>query len=221
MKKRITLLLFAGFILLLNARAQDSPGSYLFYDFLDGTATTKTGNTLQSKFNYNFETEKITFVGEDKIILALTNPERLSHIDINGRRFVQGEKEAFYEKIEITGGEYYIRWKSNNNLQGAHVGYGFYSPSTSTKNVTPILDSSHLPVAEAKEEHEHRIKEELQPMYYIKSNDKFVRITSPKALTKIYKSQKTEIEQFAKENKINFKQQGDIARMLEYVYSLE
>jgi len=58
-------------------------------------------------------------------------------------------------------------------------------------------------------------------VYYLQSGSKYKRFNSAKTLGKLFKGHESEIQTFADKESINFRKMEDVARIVEYGYSLK
>ena len=98
------------------------------------------------------------------------------------------------------------------------VAYGGYSQTSSITSYESFSNSTTGTVHKLNLDEKFRIKKEN--FYYLQSGKSYKRFNSAKSLGKLFKGKESKIEEFAKEHSINFNNIDDIARIVEFAYSL-
>ncbi len=215
------LLLFLCCFLPIVAQGQassDLTNGLLFSQFKEGTVSYKDGKKIKALLNYNSVEEEMLFRNPDNSILALANPAEVTGIQIGNRHFVYARKDAFYEQIAAGNQSFYIQWKSKLISQGKGTAYGGHSQASSITNIGSMqghgADYARFNLDEIFETKTERF-------FYIKQKNSFKKFNSAKTLGKLFKGNEDKIEQFAKENSVDFSKTEDIEKIVAYCYTLE
>jgi len=200
--------------------AQEELGNgYLFPKFENGTVIFKKGNRVAALLNYNLQVQEMQYVDKEQTIMALANLPDILAVIINERRFVPTQSGGiFYEEIQIENGFFYIQHKATMISQGKEAGYGGRSQTSATTSIGQYY-SNEIGRVERLESSE-KFVQKRDNFYYLKSGNSYKRFVSAKTLGKLFKSQASKIETFAKDNSINFTKIEDIAKIVDYGFSL-
>ena len=199
--------------------AQEEVGSgMIFPQFEKGTVVFKDGTHSAASLNYNMLQREILFLNADSTILALANPSEVLVVIIGERRFLPvSSGGVFYEEIEAGKGSFFVERIANMVSAGKAAGYGGYSQTGSVTSYESIQTSSG---AYQKLNPDEKFKLNINVHYYLKSGDSYKKFFSANTLGKLFKGHEAEIEAFAKDQSIDFSKVDDIARIVEYAYSL-
>ena len=219
--KTIRLCLFLSVLSCFNSLfAQEEMGNgMLFTNFDDGILIYKDGTRSSSKFNYNMILEEMLFLNADSTVLALANLSNVLAVIIGDHRFIPTSSgDAFYEEIKAGTNYFFVQRRAKFLSEGKAAGYGGYSQTSSITSINTLYDRSSGLAIKLNPDEKFRMKIEF--FFYIKSGNNYKRFFSAKTLGKLFKGQETKIEQFAKEQSIDFSKIADVARIVEYSYSL-
>jgi len=199
--------------------AQKELGSgMLFPQFEKGTVVFKNGTQTAASLNYNMMQQKMMFLNADSTLLAIANPSDILVVIIGERRFVPASSNGyFYEEIEAGKGSFFVRRSAAMISAGKEAAYGGYSQTSSVDSYSSWQGDGGSPVMLKPNE---KFNLEIEYSYYLKPGKSYKRFYSAKTLGKLFKGYESEIDNFAKEQSINFTKADDVARIVEFGYSL-
>jgi len=199
--------------------AQEEMGNgMLFPQFEKGTVVFKNGARSEASLNYNMIQQEMVFLNADSTIMALANPFEVLVVIIGERRFLPvSSGSVFYEEIEAGKGSFFVQQSAAMVSAGKAAGYGGYSQTSSVTSYESIQTSSGV---YQKLNPNEKFKLNIDVNYYLRSGNSYKRFFSAKTLGKLFKGHEAEIEEFAKDQSLDFSKTDDIARIVEYGYSL-
>lgn len=187
--------------------------------FEQGTVIFKNGSRSSALLNYDMVMQEMLFLDADSTVLVIANPSEVLAVIIGGRRFVPtSSKSVFYEEIQAGAACFYVQQRAVILSEGKASGYGGYSQTASVTSYGVFQDQSMGQIAKLKSDEKFKLKKET--LYYLQSGKNYKIFSSAKSLGKLFKGQESKIEAFAKEQSISFSNMDDIARIVEYGYSL-
>ena len=200
--------------------AQEELGNgLLFPEFEKGTVTFKNGTRTTSLFNYNMQVQEMLFKDKENNILALANLTDILVVTIGERRFVPSlSGGVFYEEVRTEHGSFFVQHRANILSQGKAAGYGGYSQTSATTSISSYYGNDATKHVQLKPDEIFMQKRDY--IFYLKSGNNYKKFTSAKTLGKLFKGQAPKIEQFAKDQSIDFSKTEDIAKIVDYGYSL-
>lgn len=206
------LMLFPSMLSAQVASKDSLSNGYLFKDFTDGVVLTKDGNRTAAQLNYYCIQELMLFKDAAGVVMEFATPDDVEAATIGDRLFVNSRKKAFYEVIEVGKTCYYIQWigKIISEGKGGGTGYG-YSATTAT---TSLYGQLRPGASRLKNDEKFTTKTECN--YFLKIKNSYKKINSLSMLKKVYKGHEEEIDQFANEQKIDFNESSNIAKMIEF-----
>ena len=200
--------------------AQDEIGNGLIFpNFEKGTVLFKNGVKSSALLNYSMFQQEMLFQDADNTIMALANVEEVIVVTIGERRFFPiSTKGIFYEEIQAGNGYFFVQYKAYMLSEGKASAYGGYSQTSSITSYGNLFSSTSGTVYQLNPDEKFRLKTEN--IFYLLSGKSYKKFISAKTLGKLFKGNESKIEEFAKEQSINFSKTDDIARIVEYGYSL-
>ncbi len=214
----------------LFAQLEEIGNGLLFPEFENGFVVFNNGTRTAAKLNYSMLQQRMWFVDKENTVMEFARMPSLLVVLIGERRFVPATSDGiFYEEIKAGSGSFYIQYKANVISQGKAAGYGGYSQTSAVTSVGSITGGSFESaggtfgmqgIGRVELVANEIFKLKTDNIYYLKSGNKFKRFYSAKTLGKLFKGQGARIEAFAKENSINFSKAEDIAKIVEFSYSL-
>jgi len=199
--------------------AQEEEGNgMLFPQFEKGIVVFKNEVRSAASLNYSMVQQEMVFLNADSTVLSLANPAEVLVVIIGERRFLPvSSGSAFYEEIEAGKGSFFVQRSATMISAGKATAYGGYSQTSSVTSYESIQTSSGVYQKLSPNE---KFKLNVDVNYYLKFGDSYKRFFSVKTLGKLFKGHEAEIEAFAKDQSVDFSKTDDIARIVEYGYSL-
>jgi len=219
--KTIRLFFFAYFLCSFNSLfAQEELGNgMLFPQFENGTVVLKNRTQSSVLINYNMLQQEMLFQDKDSIIQTFSDALEVLVVIVEKRRFFPvSSRGIFYEEIPAGKGSFFVQYKANMLSEGKASAYGGYSQTSSITSYATISSNTSGAVYKLNPDEKFRLKKENS--YYLQSGKSYKRFNSAKSLGKLFKGKGPQIEGFAKEQSIDFDNIDDIARIVEYGYSL-
>ena len=200
--------------------AQEELGNgMLFAQFENGTVSYNNGKKYTALLNYDMVHEKMVFMNTDSTVLAIGNPLEILVVIIDNRRFLPVSPDGvFYEEISAGKNSFFVKRRDRIVSEGKGEAYGGYSQASSATTYGSWQDSGGRSTVALKLNEKFKLDNES--LYYLKFGNSYKRFFSAKSFAKLFKGHESEIDKFADEQSIDFKKAEDIARIVEYGYSL-
>ena len=199
--------------------AQEELGSgKLFSQFENGTVFFKNGGQSSAKLNYDMVQQQMLFLDKDGTEMKISDPLTIIIVKIGERRFLPASSRGvFYEEIQAGEGSFFVQRVAFFLSAGKAAGYGGYSQTQASSSVGSLQPGGGT---YEKLNSGDKFKQVTNFFYYLQSGSKYKKFYSAKTLGKLFKGHESEIEIFANKESINFRKMEDVARMVEYCYSL-
>jgi len=196
---------------------------FVFPDFKMGTVVFNNGSVVASPLNYSCFKNEMIFKNQDSTVMTLADPSAIKVIKIGERFFVYSGTGSFYEEIQVGDAFYYIQWRQKQVLEGREVDNESYTGASALSgalaNVGYLNGQGTGNYANLRLDMQYDVKSEN--LYFLKIKNRFRSFNSAKTLGKFYKGNELEIENFAKEQHIDFTKLSDIGRIVEFCSKLE
>lgn len=197
---------------------KESSNRLLFPYFEKGIIIFKTEVCSPALLNYDMLEQNMVFMEADSSIFSINNHREILAVVIGERRFLPiSSKGIFYEEIQTGKGSFFVNRSAHMFSEGKEAAYGGYSQTSSVTSYGSWRDNMGTSVTLNTNE---KFKLEINYFYYLKSGNRYKRFFSAKTLGKLFKGHESEIKEFANEQSINFAKTDDVARIVEYGYSL-
>jgi hypothetical protein len=198
---------------------EEMSNGMVFPQFEQGTVIFRNGSRSSALLNYNMVQEEMLFKDANGTVLAIANPLDVAVVLIGERRFLPASsKGAFYEEIKTETGSFFVQRKASIVSAGKRSAYGGYSQTTSISTVNSLYSGVSGQVTELTPDEKFNIR--TVSSYYLLSGNNFRKFSSARDLGRLFRGQQSKIEEFAREHSINFSIADDVARVVEYGYSL-
>ncbi|MEP6685040.1 MAG: hypothetical protein ABJA35_17325 [Parafilimonas sp.] len=185
---------------------------YLFPEFNEGSVLQKSGTVTKTMLNYNTLTQEMIFKQGDQN-LALADPASVDTVYLNNRKFVYANN-AFYDVALNDTVGLYIQYTSDIISSGAETGFG----KTQTSAVSGITDLKSSGKAYALTlTDEYTIKNKTN--YFLKKDGKFIAVNNIKDVKKVFAGKEALIDDYAKKNKVSFKNADDVIKLVQFCNS--
>lgn len=213
--KRIlfTLLIWIGFFSLVLS--QHNLSEYLFDDYKDATVHFKGNLKSNERVNYNLLNGKLYFIDKhDNKIKVVSDIEKIAFIKVRDRNFLldnDGLKEVVSTLPLV-----YVKYNAKSRRKPSKAAYGGTSQVSSSANYTELRDGgSHAFLKNDDVEIFLHYNE-----YWIEKDGKKKKFTQFKQFIKIYSGHKEQLEQYIKDNNINFEDAEAIVELCRYAENL-
>jgi len=224
---RLCICLFAVFCYNSLYAQEEEGNGFLFPQFENGVVIFKNGTRTAASLNYNMLQQKMLFKDKENNMLEFANIPAILAVTIGERRFFPiTSNGVFYEEIKTGDFSFFVQYKAIMMSQGKEAGYGGYSQTSAITSIGSIQGGSissnagSLGSGRVNLEINEKFKLRKERLYYIKSGKNYKRFVSAKTLGKLFKGQASKIEGFAKEQSIDFTKTEDVARIVEYGFSM-
>ena len=191
---------------------------FVFPNFMDGKVAYKNGRTISGMLNYNILIGEMQFVDiESQSVFALADLNNVAMIEIAGRIFVPSSGKEFYEILYNGRTQLAVRFRGNRLSHGRETPYGNTGPSARSSDMTAVNVDGYFSTLDAKE----NIRVTVNTDYYLIDGKKRRLITNSKAFLKTFSKDKAgAIEQFIRQNSINFNNRSDLILLVDYCNQL-
>src|ERR1044072_2376787 len=182
---------------------------YLFVDFNEGSVLQKSGTVTKTKLNYNTLTHEMIFQQNDQN-LALDRIWEIDTVFLNNKKCVPGDN-MFYEVATNTPIALYIQYESEIIAPGNETGFG-KSQTSAITNVTDLKRSGKAYALSLPDEYSFKNK----TIYLLKKDGNFITIHNVKDVKKVFAGKEDLVDAFVKTNKISFKKDSDVIKLIEF-----
>ena len=190
----------------------------LFPQFEKGTVFLKNGGQASAALNYDMIQQQMLFLDSDSTEMKIADPLNVVIVKIGERRFLPASSEgAFYEEIQVGEGSFFVQRIAFELSAGKAAGYGGYSQTQSSTSYGSLQTRGN----NVKLNSGDKFVMVTDSVYYLQSGNKYKKFYSAKTLGKLFKGHESEIKTFADKESINFRKMEDVARIVEYGYSLK
>jgi len=199
--------------------AQEVVGNgMLFPQFEKGVVIFKDGRRTSASLNYDMIRQQMLFLQADSTVLAIADPLAIAVAIIGQRRFLPVSTQGvFYEEIPAGNNSFFVDRSAILLSEGKAAAYGGYSKTQSSTSIGSWHSSMGGLV---KLNPDEKFRLEIKSTCYLKIGNSYKSFISARTLGKLFKGHESEVEKFAKEQSIDFSKTDDIARIVEYGYSL-
>lgn len=208
-------ILFSG---IMSASAQTEPPknlpNFLFAEFSRATIKLKAGNEYAATINYNLIDEEMVFLQGDTY-MVLENPLEIDTITVGDRLFVPFSK-GFYELIYHDSMMVFMQHKSNTEPVGKPGAYG----TTSQTSTGYYRQQLYGPMGSVKLNVPDNFKVTADDQYWVTKNKDMEKFNNKKQFLKIFKDKEQELNKYFNAQKVDFKKQEDVVKLVDYCAKL-
>ncbi len=183
-----------------NTYASIEGNPFLFKDFRKGEVALKNGNLFRGEFRYDKYADQVEFRVKQGIYWV-ANPDQVDYIKIDSVQLIYVTKEpehpdkgSYYEVL--VSGKCYLLLKEGVILESA-------------KQPKPYTDAQPAQFINRKKNY-----------YLLDNQNNPVRINNKKVIPEVFSDKKSEISEFMKKNKLSYKDEKDLTRIVNYYNSL-
>ena len=190
---------------------------FRYPQFVAGKAFFKNGFITESKFNYNYLTNRIHFISPAGDTLELTQGEDFKKVAIQADTFYYYNKE-FVQQITYEP-QYNLMMKTALRYNGSERkgAYEGYSATTSVSSLS-LWSSDGVPV---KLHSDENIIFTFRQYYYLSGKFGTLYPATKKGFYELFPKHQKQLKSFLDKNKIDLDKKEDIEKMLRFARSLE
>jgi hypothetical protein len=182
---------------------------YLFPTFTEGTILYKSGARNKGTLNYNTLTQEIVF-DDNGQQMALANPKDVDTVFLQNIKLIPVD-DAFYEVATTTPVALFIQHQTQVIPPGSNTGFGT-TQTSATSSISDLKSSGKAYALKLPDD----FKLIPQTTYWLKQNNKYTIVRSVKDIKKIFASKAAAIDDYVKANKISFKNNSDVVKLVEF-----
>jgi len=192
---------------------------YYYPQFTYGKVFLKDGSRAGAKLNYTRLYDQMLFIGPKGDTLALADEKTIKFIIVDQDTFYYDEG---YVRIIVDYGDVKLAEKQIWVVADTRK-IGTHNKSTSTVAITPLSNYSDDGIARAKSydlliNEDMVIRKETQ-YYFGDQNNHFVRAGKKKLLL-LFPKEQLNLENYLKENKVNFDKKDDLKKLAQFLGQL-
>ena len=210
---------FAQDTSLINHTYSDK-SQYLFDKFTKGTAFFEKGGLSTAKFNYNVVAEEMQFIDDETIKSLVTDD--IEKIEINNI-FFEKINEKFYQVLHSTDDLELFKFRKPDlsSLKESEGAYGTSASTASVQKVTNVSLKNVLVEGSVNLKEENSSKEiDIHNQYIIKDGSKEIQVTRRRILRR-FRKYKDKLKSFIKEEDINFRNDDEMIKLVNYIQQLK
>ncbi len=215
MKKYILIIITAFICCNVFAQADRNVkqlSQYLFPEFTEGSVLQKSGTVTKTMLNYNTLTQEMIFKQGDQN-LALADPASVDTVFLNNKKFIYANN-AFYDVAVNAPVGLYIQYTSDIISSGTETGFG-KTQTSAAQGLTDLKSSGKA--YSLLLTNEYSIKNKT--VYLLKKDGNFITVNNLKDVKKAFPGKESLIDDYAKKNKISFKKEDDVIKLVEFCNS--
>ncbi len=182
---------------------------YALEAFSRGTIKMKSGEAYSQLLNYNILTNEIIFDAGNGF-MAINDPQNVDTVNISGRIFVPVDK-VFFELLGHTHLPLFMEYNYSIKEPGASIGYGMNTNTSAAASLNNLIESGSA--------YALKLPDDFQVIpshvFWIRKDEKYLRVSNAQSLTKIFPNSKEEIKDFVKNNNTDFSKQEDVLLLVQ------
>lgn len=204
----------------MNGKSAQQENEQLEGQLLDpifqfGRVNFKDGAISEQNFNYFLSLNQICYLNEEGNPLVLSDLSDIESVTYGKRTFFPIEKSKVAEVIKTFSEKSVLLLQRQSKISRVSDTSGPYGTSTETATISR-LNTMHEWDINQQFEAESMYKRIIKENFILLINGKRHNIKNLKSLKKIYRSNYKNIEAYAKENNIDFKNQQELIDLLEF-----
>lgn len=200
--------------------AQNNLNGFVFPEFKSGVVHYRNGTTSSGSFNYDGIYGKMAYI-QNGITLYMGNSADISKIVVGTQTFVPVKDNAYYEEIDAGKGKFYVNHKVIMKDASANTGYGGAGTGggMAVSTSTMVFGNANSMAIPAERYGINSAEVEPKKEFYLYSNGSYRSFNNVNQIANVY-GHKKEISDFARANRINFKDTDSLKKIIEYAASL-
>ncbi|RHR59619.1 hypothetical protein DWW90_08915 [Parabacteroides sp. AF17-28] len=193
----------------------------MYEDFVDGTVYfSKEQKTMHLKLNVHLQNCTLHYLEGDKVMQA--DPRNVEMIQLGDVSFIymNGELVRFIKAEEGVALVKLVKADLDELNKNTHGAYGMSTTSSSVNQIVSIgaLGVSNLIYTRMRQERKEGKDLPLIEKYYFIFGDKIVEATRKEVEKSLGDNGKTKLKAFLKQNKIKWKEEASLIKLLEFFY---
>lgn len=198
---------------------------YIYENFADGIVVYSNGQANKAKFNVHLEAAELQYLEGDKIMTS--NPDVIDYAVIADDKYVVADGMMMKVYTENDSRDAFLLILKLGDLESLFTGTGAYGASANTQAVSQktsldlggknIIDHSKL-LADRKEDSGKELP--VKETKYIKVRDKCCKAFQKDVEREFGLAGNAQWKSFLKTNKIKWRKEDDLFKVVEYLYSL-
>ena len=182
---------------------------YIFPAFKTGEVHKKGGEIVKASLNYNTLTDEFVF-DQNGQKLALDHLEDIERVEVESRSFIPVEN-GFYEVVVSAPVALCIQYHSDILPPGNETGFG-KSQAGAITNVTDLKSIGMAYLLQLPSDY----KISLKRTFWLKDKNKFKLVKNAQDVKNVFINKKDDIITYLRENKVNFKSEDDLIKLVEF-----
>ena len=193
------------------SRSYSPYGFYRFPTFIEGVVVFKKGGQTNARLNYHMLNQEIQFLSTNGDTLALADPFSIKHITFDSTIFYYSEG---YLEVVLNDENLMLARKIQLNTSSEKIGaYGQASPSGSIRTPNKlILNNTGRDLSI----NQDIIIQREYSYFWLDKYNTVLKATKANLFRLISPDKKSLVEDYLKKNKIDFKKEADLKKLLEF-----
>jgi hypothetical protein len=187
---------------------------YQYPQFVSGKAIYKNQTVTESRFNYNYLTNKVIFIDPKGDTLELLRGEEFSNIVIATDTFCYYDKEFVQQLTHYPAYNLFLKRSLKYNGSEKKGAYDSYSGTTATssyKNLNTGDGTGYVKLTP-----DENMVYVFSDYYYISGRLGGFYPASKKGVHEIFSKKQNQLKDFLEKNKINFSKKEDLEKLLDF-----
>ncbi len=190
---------------------------YRYPQFTTGTVTYRNGVAGTGQLNYNRLLGEIQFIGPKGDTLALADEQNIAHVTIGTSKFYINQGRGCLEVIADHGSVKLAKQVVFESVRSEKkVAYGQSSGASSVATVQPFANNSSVHRIESAGD---RMIQENVSYFMVDQNDRSY-LVNKSTIFKVFAKHKKAIETYLKENSVQFSEEADLKRLIQFCSEL-
>lgn len=189
-------------------------GFYRFPAFSEGTAYFKNGGTTTARFNYHILNDEMQFINDKGDTMAIAEPFSIKYITLDSTLFFYSE--GYLEVLENHESLKLGRKLRLNTKWEKIGGYGQPSPSGSIRTPNKLILGN---TGKSLSINQDLLIQKEYTYYWLDKYNTALKATKANLLTLLLPDRKNDIEDYLKKNRVDFRKESDLKKLLTYSLS--
>lgn len=201
--------------LMEHAWSQNSTNSiFLFEKFTNAYVYYRDGRVFQVPINYDLFKEKFIFLDKDQAENEFSDPDLVVSVKIGERTFLAVGDGNMAELIQQVP-RILVQYSGSKRIQ-KNLTYGGKTETAAVDSYSTLKSgtSSNMKVGD------DIFLGNMDYEYYLDINGKLRHFSSEKQFLKLFSSHKKELQQYVKENKVDFDVVDQVLKLCNYAFTL-